>query len=456
VAIPTTDETRHLAARTGLGTPTQSEMNVLAGLTYDQAVDRLLGGFTGKAVMAPPDWMSVPPARRTANMIDEEKREIQRQQGANSRDLQGWWYSEMLNTTSTFTESMTLFWHNHFTSSLKKVKTPNLLFVQNATLRTHALGNFADMLQAMTFDPAMMKYLDTVNSRAGAPNENFPRELMELFTLGEGQGYTEDDIREAARAFTGWAYGADRELILRRQAHDNDTKSFFGRSGNFDGNDIIDILLEQPRVAEHITEKLWRHFVSATPNSAEITRLATVFRDSAYDLKPLIREMLTSDTFRDPATRGTLVKSPTELVAGTLRLVGFIPPDPTGLLAQGRNLGQELFNPPNVKGWPGGVNWINTAALPARYEWLRMISNAIDQVTAPGRGGVNPATQMSRASRRIFGEGLKAQEAAAFFAMPPALMAELMLPIPRAASPGTTGAKNAVGELLLDPVFQLK
>jgi len=452
MAIPTTDEIHHLAARTGLGTPTQTEMNVLAGLTYDQAVDRLLGGFTGKAVMAPPDWMSVPPARRTANMTDEEKMAFQRLQGANSRDLKGWWYGEMLNTTSPFTESMTLFWHNHFTSSLKKVKTPNLLFLQNATLRTHALGNFGDMLRAVTFDPAMMVYLDTVNSKAGAPNENFARELMELFTLGEGQGYTEDDIREAARAFTGWRFDADRQLVLKARAHDKGQKLFFGRRGNFDGDDIIDILLEQPRVAEYITEKVWLNFVSATPNLAEIARLATLFRDSGYELKPLMRAMFLSDTFRDPATQGTLVKSPTDLVVGTLRLVGFIPPDPSVLLAQGQNLGQELFDPPDVKGWPGGVDWINTAALPARYEWLRSISNAIDQVTAPVRGG----GRMSRASRRIFGEGLKSEEAAAFMAMPPALMAELMLPIPRAASPGTTGAKNPVGELMLDPVFQLK
>ena len=332
------------------------------------------------------------------------------------------------------------------------MKTPNLLYEQNALLRRHALGNFADLLRAVAIDPAMMVYLDTANSKAGASNENFARELMELFTLGEGQGYTEDDIREAARAFTGWRITPDRSFKFAPAIHDYGSKSFFGRAGRFDGNDIINILLEQPRVAVHITEKLWRVFVSEQPDSQEIDRLATIFRDVGYEIRPLMRAMLTSPKFLADANHGTLVKSPTDLMVGTMRLLGFTPPEPIGLVAQGRNLGQDLFDPPNVKGWPGGIEWINTAALPARYEWLRAISSAIDQVTAAG----NRAVQLNRASRRIFGEGLNGNATEAFLSMPPALMAELVLPIRRAAPPGATGAKSAAGDLILDPVFQLK
>ena len=145
-------------------------------------------------------------------MSGEERKALQKLRGENSRDLKKWWYVEMLNTPSPLTETMTLFWHNDFISSLKKVKTPNLLYEQNALLRRHALGNFADLLRAVAIDPAMMVYLDTANSKAGASNDNFARELMELFTLGEGQGYTEDDIREAARAFTGWRITPDRSF----------------------------------------------------------------------------------------------------------------------------------------------------------------------------------------------------------------------------------------------------
>ena len=205
-------------------------------------------------------------------------------------------------------------------------------------------------------------------------------------------------------------------------------------------------------MAVHITEKLWRVFVSEQPDSQEIDRLATIFRDGGYEIRPLMRAMLTSPKFLADANHGTLVKSPTDLMVSTMRLLGFTPPEPIGLVAQGRNLGQDLFDPPNVKGWPGGIEWINTAALPARYEWLRAISSAIDQVTAAGIRAV----QLNRASRRIFGEGLNGNATEAFLSMPPTLMAELVLPIRRAAPPGATGAKSAAGDLILDPVFQLK
>lgn len=456
MALPKSAEIRHLLARTGFGSPSPADLQALAGLSFANALDRLLDGVASTAVSAPPAWLGTTPSDRLADLSNEEKRARQKTQRQNGRDLKGWWYGEMLSTPSPFTERMVLFWHNHFTSSLKKVKFPDFLFDQNALFRTHALGNFADLLRAVSTDPAMMVYLDTANSKGSAPNENFARELMELLTLGEGRGYTEDDIREAARAFTGWRATPGHEFEFTARAHDSGTKSFFGRRGRFDSDDIIDILLEQPRVAEHITEKLWRTFVSAEPDPDDVALLAAIFRDSGYEMRPLVRALLTTAKFRDETNRGTLVKSPTDLVVGTYRLVAFNPPDTTGAAMQGRGLGQDVFDPPNVKGWPGGAAWINTAALPARYEFLREISGAIDRVVAAVQPGGNRVRQIDRASRNMFGGGLDAEAAVRLLDMPEDQMAELMLAIPRAAARGSTGAVNVVGDLLLDPVYQLK
>ncbi len=456
MGLPEAAEIRHLLARTGFGTPAPADLEAHVGLSYTAAVDKLLDGVTGRAISAPPGWIGTTPSDRLANLSTAEKTARQKTQRQNGRNLKGWWYGEMLNTPSPFTERMVLFWHNHFTSSLKKVKFPDFLFDQNVLFRTYALGNFADLLRAVSTDPAMMVYLDTANSKGSAPNENFARELMELFTLGEGQGYTEDDIREAARAFTGWRATPGHGFEFTARAHDSGAKTFFERRGRFGSDDIIKILLEQPRVAEHITEKLWRSFVSASPDPADVKLLAAIFRESGYEMRPLMRAMLMTAKFRDESNRGTLVKSPTDLVVGTYRLVAFNPPDATGTAMQGRGLGQDVFDPPNVKGWPGGAAWINTAALPARYEFLREVSDAIDKIMGAVPPGGNRVQRIARMSREMFGEGLDAESAVRLLDMPEDQIAELLLPIPRATAPGATGAENAIGDLLLDPVYQLK
>ena len=214
------------------------------------------------------------------------------------------------------------FWHNHFTSSLNKVRWPHLLYHQNALFRRLATGNFAELLRAVARDRAMLLYLDSQTNRVGQANENFARELLELFTLGEGQGYTERDIREAARAFTGWMVNPGTgEFTVARRFHDTGSKTFLGRTGRFDGDDIIDIVLDQPRIAEHICEKLWRAFVSDTPDAGAVRRLAAVFRGSGYELRPTLRALFLSAEFRAPANRGVLTKSPVDVVAGTLRFM---------------------------------------------------------------------------------------------------------------------------------------
>jgi uncharacterized protein (DUF1800 family) len=258
------------------------------------------------------------------------------------------------------------------------VKSPALLYRQNELLRRYALGNFRELLHAVARDPAMVVYLDSRSSRRQSPNENFARELLELFTLGNGY-YSERDIKETARAFTGWSLdpksGAFR---FYPQRHDDDAKEFLGQRGRLDGDDILDILLAQPRTAEHITEKLWREFISETPDPAEVARLAALFRASDYELKPLLRALLTTRAFWDENNRATLVKAPVELIVGTLRSFEVPMTDTRPLALAGARLGQDLFDPPSVKGWPGGQSWITSATLLARQQVLERLVRGIE------------------------------------------------------------------------------
>jgi uncharacterized protein (DUF1800 family) len=273
---------------------------------------------------------------------------------------------------------MTLFWHNHFVSAQQKVKLAVLMYRQNVTLRENALGNFGTLLHAIARDPAMVIYLDSAQNRKGTPNENFAREVMELFTLGEGH-YGEQDIKEAARAFTGWSLDRDSgNFVFRRFIHDYGEKTVLGRTGFLDGDDVLGILLARPETAEFVTRKLWREFVSPDPDETEVKRIATRFRASGYDIKTALYALLTSDSFYAPENRGVLVKSPVDLVAGTLRQFDMRPGLPIPFAVATAGMGQNLFSPPNVKGWPGGEAWINASTLLARKAFLDRLFRADD------------------------------------------------------------------------------
>ena len=269
------DDARHLLARTGFG-PNDAEIRTYASMTREAAVDTLLRGAQTVATLAPPasatDTSPLRPPRGDAT--EEERKAFVRKQVREGLELRAWWINEMRVTPSPLTERMTLFWHNHFVSAQPKVRTTRLMYWQNATLRENALGNFGTLLHAIAKDPAMLVYLDGVRSRKGTPNENFAREVMELFTLGEGH-YTEQDIKEAARAFTGWSL--DRETgqyVFRPALHDYGLKTVLGKSGRFDGDDVLDILLARPETAEYVTAKLWREFVSPDVDATEVRRIA--------------------------------------------------------------------------------------------------------------------------------------------------------------------------------------
>ena len=376
------DGARHLLNRAGFGA-SDSEVVEFAALDRGEAVERLLAGTRREALLEPPAFVKAPfePYYRLREMSQEERMAAQRKLVEQGFELRAWWLREMLLTPSPLTERMTLFWHNHFATSQQKVRLASLMYGQNALFRREALGNFATLLHAVAKDPAMLVYLDNAGSRKQAPNENFAREVMELFTLGEGH-YGERDVKEAARAFTGWSLDRESgEFVYRRIWHDYGEKTILGKTGRFDGDEVLDILLARPETAQFIATKLWRELVSPHPDAREIVRWAVVFRDSRYEVKPLLRAALNSDAFWALENRATLIKSPVELVVGTMRTFGILPFDLRPAVFACAALGQNPFSPPNVKGWPGGQAWIDSATLLGRKQWLERVFRGSDPVT---------------------------------------------------------------------------
>ncbi len=444
VIAVTFDEARHLYSRTGFGGD-WNDIQSLKLMDYEKAVEHLLNGAHKQPQATPPDWVKDPPLNRKnrKHLSEAERIALRKEVRRRAIDLKAWWVREMIQTDSPLTETMTLFWSNHFTSGLKKVKFPAMMYHQNLLLREHALGNFRQLLHAMAKDPAMIMYLDNVSNVKGKPNENFARELLELFTLGEGH-YSEKDIKEAARAFTGWTLNRQSgKYRFARRRHDFGSKTFIGQTGNFNGNDIIEIVLKQPRVAVFITEKIWREFTSETPDPAEVDRMASIFRTNNYEIKPLVQAILTSKYFRDPHNYGTMIKSPVDLMVGTLRMFQVPIGNGYGLVQANRRLGQDLMDPPNVKGWEGGTSWITSDTLLLRQQILNRFLRG-KEMTAKGSGKFGK--MMTRKNVEDFGKGLSREE-----------IIKLLLPI-KPVEPVDSGLsrQELITELLLDPVYQLK
>jgi uncharacterized protein (DUF1800 family) len=369
----------------------------------------------------------------------------------------------MAVTPSPFSERMTLFWHGHFATSQQKVRSVPLMYRQHELLRREALGSFRTLLHGIAKDPAMLVYLDNAGSRREAPNENFAREVMELFTLGEGH-YGERDVKEAARAFTGWSVDREAgEFRYRRLWHDAGEKTVLGRTGRLDGTAVLDVLLAHPRTAEHVTGKLWREFVSPTPDASEVRRLAAVFRGGGYEVKPLLRALFLSEAFWDEGNRASLIKSPVDLIVGTLRTFGMQPMDYRPAAFAVAALGQNLFTPPNVKGWPGGEAWIDASTLLARRQWVDRVFRGTDDMAAaaapmretPGepmrrtleRGMASYAFEPVRWSRAVE-SGLADRKAH--------VTAVVLAAAPANAVPDATDEAAFVRALVADPVYQLR
>ena len=458
------DEARHLLNRTGFEAHA-AEIDAVARLSRKDAVERVLAG-TGTAARNPaPQWIGeyIPP-RRLRGLSDEERKQFQRQQVERALELKGWWIAEMLATASPLTERMTLFWHNHFTTSLQKVRSPSLVYRQNVLLRRHALGNFGQLLHAASKDPAMLVYLDAAANRRGQPNENFAREVMELFTLGEGH-YSEQDVREAARAFTGWSIEPESgEFLWRPFAHDGGAKSVLGRSGEFKGDDVLDILLAEPRTAEFVVGTLWKEFVSPAPDVREAGRIARAFRESNYDVKTALRALFTSDAFYARENRGSLFKSPVDLVVGTMRQFDVAYSDPLPLTLLLRQLGQDLLSPPNVKGWPGGEAWINSTTLLARKQFLerllRVDESRMQAAMMEGapKGAANAGEVRARAVRASLDIRFSGSDWLRQFAgrdAPSGVQRVLLALSPASEAPQGQGM-DLIRQIVADPAYQLK
>jgi hypothetical protein len=272
-----------------------------------------------------------------------------------------WWVRRMADGPFPLHEKLTLFWHGHFTTSARDERSAWLMWQQNETLRRQAAGNFRTFVRAIARDPAMIDYLNNQQNRKNAPNENFARELMELFTLGIGS-YTEADIKEAARAFTGWAHDGE-SYLFRKRDHDDGLKTFFGRRGNLGGDDVIDIILQHRNCPTYIASRLWRFFVSDDYDPQVVIALGEVLKDNDFELRPVLHTMLTSRAFYDGAVIGGMIKSPVQLVVGTTRALGVELPEFNRLYGALEQMGQTPLMPPTVKGWPGGRTWINTSTL---------------------------------------------------------------------------------------------
>lgn len=363
------DLTAHLLRRAGFGAG-PDELAHYQQLGYAPAVDQLVK-------YSKVDNSALESAMPTLDLTAKGVQEISAA-----------WLQRMLHTARPLEEKMTLFWHGHFATGDSKVKSSALMWQQNNLFRTNAAGNFHDLLLGVSKDPAMLKWLDGNQNHKRAPNENYGRELMELFTLGIGN-YTEYDVHAAARAFTGWH--APKDLFQFNAAnHDTSVKTFLGQTGPWDGADIINIILQQPAHATFLMTKLYHFFVDPNPSSDNIQKYAGIYSQNKFNLAPVLQAMFTSPEFQAASAVQGLIKSPTEYLIGALKhlSINAVSKQAPGVLAL---LGQQLFNPPNVAGWPGGPAWINTGTILNRY------NEANKLVTARANDGTswNPPSNLS-------------------------------------------------------------
>jgi uncharacterized protein (DUF1800 family) len=289
------------------------------------------------------------------------------------------WLDEMVKSKSQLREKIALFWHGHFAATSGNIiHQEKLLHI----IRINALGRFSDLLKEVSRSASMITYLNNNQNKKNHPNENFARELMELFTIGRGN-YTERDVKEAARAFTGWGTNANGDFIFRKQVHDTGEKIFMGKAGNLGGEDILDILLERKETATFITSKIYHFFVSENADAERINLLSKKFYDSGYDIKFLLESIFVSDWFYSEQNIGTRIKSPVELLVGIRRTFDAQAIKPNAQLLYQRLLGQVLFRPPNVAGWPGGFTWIDSSSLMLRLQLPRMIIQEQETALSP-------------------------------------------------------------------------
>ncbi|MEZ6241840.1 MAG: DUF1800 domain-containing protein [Phycisphaerales bacterium] len=392
------EQARHLLLRAGFG-GTPSQIQTLAGWGPEKAVDYLLNYESipedagredafDKDIMRPPTRAEQEAYRAAQRAQDENalaqfrlrRQQAQRQDRQQMGEVQRWWLEKMIESPRPFQEKMVLFWHGHFATSYRTIENSYHMLKQNELFRAHAAGNFGELLFQIIRDPAMLAYLDNNDSSKREPNENLARELMELFSLGEG-AYSERDIKEGARALTGYTF-EDDEFVFNEENHDSGSKRILGASGAMDGDDFCRAILGQRACPEFIASKLYRFFARYVPTNPRdqdqdtrtiVRQLASTMIKAKYELRPVMRQLFLSEHFYHPSVVGEKIKSPTELVVGAVRSLN-TPVRDLAILNDALNLmGQSLFYPPSVKGWDGGRAWINTSTMFVRQNILAFL-----------------------------------------------------------------------------------
>ena len=362
-------ENQHLLWRAGFG-PAVYQLDDL----YNSAPNKLYNSLQ-KASSKKPEYLEAAgnylqglmlgiqeAGRQQKEMSPEQKKELRQKSREGIRNLNLYWINEMVNSDAQLREKMSLFWHGHFAC-----RNLNVFFQQELlnVIRRNALGNFRDLLHEVSKTGAMLNFLNNNQNRKDHPNENFAREVMELFTMGRGH-YTEQDVKEAARAFTGWGANAKGEFVFRRFQHDEGSKTVLCKTGHFDGDEVLEILLDQKQTAKFISQKIYRFFVNDSVDTQKADWLADRLYKSDYDIGKLMEDIFTSDWFYKEENIGCKIKSPVELLVGIQRMLPMTLQNEEALLLLQRLLGQILFYPPNVAGWPGGKTWIDSSTLMMR------------------------------------------------------------------------------------------
>ncbi len=380
----------HLMRRAGFG-GSPEEIRALTAMSPSDAVSSLIH-FSADGAAQPPDIFDpiayvreTYAGRRPAEMGADQKRaigkDVRKQERQSVLAMQGWWLDRMLNSHAPLQEKMALYFHGHFTSAaIQKGVTPPMVIAQNQLYRQNALGNLRDLTRSVSKDPAMLLYLDNAQNVAAHPNENYARELMELFTLGVDH-YTENDVRESARAWSGWTvYRRTGQAAFIGGRHDGGPKTFLGKTGNFTGDDIVDIIFDQPQCATFFATGLINYFVYNDPEPELVSAVAALIRKNDYNLAPVLSTLLRSNVFFSDRAYRALVKSPAEFVVGAHKALGLAKIDDAAQRAMAA-MGQVLFYPPNVAGWPGGQNWVTSQMVISRQNFVAglVTSQVIDQ-----------------------------------------------------------------------------
>ena len=389
---------QHLLNRAGFG-GSPADVRALANMGLDGAVEFLVDYLEIDAepiradrfnpdIMQPmsrQDRTRLQAARRgndevTLTEFRQRRQEAQRRDRQQMKEIQQWWLSRMITTPRPLEEKMTLFWHGHFATNYRGIQDSYHMFLQNQLFRHNAVGNFKALSHGIIRDPAMLRYLNNDQNRKQKPNENLARELMELFTLGEGHGYTEQDIKQGARALTGYTYRDDEFITIEspqyRKRHDIGSKTIMGKSGNWNGDDFVDIIFSRRACSEFLCWKLYRYFVNdlaIDPDQRQqdfIVAMAMLLRQQKFHVRPVLKTLFSSEHFYDPANVGSQIKSPVQLIVQTARSLQ-APKREVPVLSRSADLmGQSIFFPPSVKGWEGGRAWINTSTLFVRQNTM--------------------------------------------------------------------------------------